>query len=129
MPAAIFASVLAVAGATTSDLSSARGLDVLEPAAVGLPGALLFEDGRARDGGEGERHHEALGGLGGDHDGGEPVLDQQTHQLDRFVHGDAAGDADQHGALALVHALASRRPMSLTSPSPVAAPLRRSVPV
>ena len=34
-------------------------LDVLEPAAAGLPGAVVVEDGRLGDGGERERHHEA----------------------------------------------------------------------
>ena len=59
MPAAILASVFAVAGATTMTLRGPGRLDVLEPAAARLPGAVVVEDRGLGHGGEGERHHEA----------------------------------------------------------------------
>ena len=98
MPAAILASVLAVAGATTMTLAGPGRLDVLEPAAARLPGALVVEHRRLRDGGERERHHEALRRLGGDDQRLEAVLDEAAHQLDGLVDGDAARDTDEHGA-------------------------------
>src|SRR5450756_459604 len=63
MPAAILASVLAVAGATTIT-RAVRAASMC--------------------------WHQPL----------EAVLDQAAHHLDRLVDGDAAGDADQHGAVA-----------------------------
>ena len=90
MPAAILASVLAVAGATTMHAGPPGRLDVLEPAAARLPGAVVVEHRRLRDGGEGERHDEALGRLGAHDERLQPVLDEPAHQLDRLVDGDAA---------------------------------------
>ena len=73
-------------------------LDVLEPAAARLPGALVVEHRRLRDRREGERHDEALRGLGAHDQRLEAVLDEPAHQLDGLVDGDAAGDADEDGA-------------------------------
>ncbi len=99
MPVASLAIVLAVAGATTMTCARRAASMCSNQPPPACHELSSSSTAGARYRGEGQRHDEPLGGLGGDDRRDEAVLRQQAHELDGLVDRDAAGHADKYVAL------------------------------